>query len=102
MTDEPVRILLVEDNAADRYLFRKALLSAGINFHLIVFEDGGTAMEFVRGEGQFAESVIPSVGFPKAIVERTVRPNCRISVTSVPVRQLLLRTRFGARMHAIG
>jgi CheY-like chemotaxis protein len=54
MKSEPFRILLVEDNEADVYLFRIALLRAGLEFNLIVMEDGGKATAFVRGEGEHA------------------------------------------------
>ena len=59
--DEPVRILLVEDNTADVYLFRKALLGAELNFELTVIEDGGRAIAFVRGEGEYAGSPVPDL-----------------------------------------
>ena len=44
MTGDRFEILLVEDNSADVYLFRKALTSAGLNYELTVIEDGGAAM----------------------------------------------------------
>jgi len=59
--DEPVRILLVEDNPADVYLFRKALLGVELNFELTVIEDGGRAIAFVRGEGEYAGSPVPDL-----------------------------------------
>ena len=58
---EPVRILLVEDNDGDVYLFRKALLRAELNFELIVVTDGGLAMGFIRNEGQYAGSAVPDL-----------------------------------------
>lgn len=61
MKPEPVRILLVEDNSADIYLFRKALLSTEMNVELTVIEDGGSALAFVRGEGKYAGSRIPDL-----------------------------------------
>ncbi len=61
MGDEPARILLVENNTADVYLFRKALLGAELNFELTVIEDGGRAMAFVRGEGEYALSPVPDL-----------------------------------------
>jgi CheY-like chemotaxis protein len=59
--DEPVRILLVEDNTADVYLFRKALLAAELYFVMTVIEDGGRAIAFVRGEGEYADSPVPDL-----------------------------------------
>ena len=61
MPANPLRIVLVEDNAADVYLFRKALLSAGIVFDLTVIEDGARAMAFVRGKGEYAGSPVPDL-----------------------------------------
>ena len=52
MRAEPVRILLVEDNTADVYLFRKALIDAELNCELMVIEDGERATAFVHGEGE--------------------------------------------------
>jgi CheY-like chemotaxis protein len=45
------RVLLVEDNPADAYLFRMALERAQIQVELIVIDDGADALAFVRGEG---------------------------------------------------
>ena len=61
MSDRPVRILLVEDNEADVYLFRKALAGAELNFELTVIEDGGRAMAFVHGEGEFSGEPVPDL-----------------------------------------
>lgn len=61
MAAEWFRILLVEDNRADIYLFRKALQNAGLDFELTVIEDGDLAMEFVRGEGEYAGRPVPDL-----------------------------------------
>ncbi len=61
MGDEPFRILLVENNTADVYLLRKALLGAEVNFELTVVEDGGRAMALVRGEGEYAAMPVPDL-----------------------------------------
>jgi CheY-like chemotaxis protein len=61
MTGDTVRILLVEDNAADVYLFRKALQSAGLNFELTVIDDGGAAMAFIHGEGKHSGTPVPDI-----------------------------------------
>jgi len=61
MNDDPFRILLVEDNIADIYMYRKALLGAELNFQLTVIEDGGTAIAFVRREGEYAGSPLPDL-----------------------------------------
>jgi len=61
MSVELFRILLVEDNAADTYLFRKALEEAELNFELTVIEDGAEALAFVRGEGDYAGRQSPDL-----------------------------------------
>jgi len=61
MRGDLVRILLVEDNAGDIYLFRKALESAELNFELIVIEDGAEALAFARQEGKYAGSPVPDL-----------------------------------------
>jgi len=61
MRAEPFRILLVEDNSADVYLFRKALENAGLNFELMVLEDGASAIGFVRGDEKYGESPVPDL-----------------------------------------
>ena len=61
MRVEPFRILLVEDNSADVYLFRKALENAGLNFELTVLEDGASAIGFVRGDEKYGESPVPDL-----------------------------------------
>jgi two-component system, chemotaxis family, response regulator Rcp1 len=54
-------ILLVEDNAADVYLFEKALENAQLRFELTVIRDGAEALAFVRREGQYANSAAPDL-----------------------------------------
>ena len=61
MSGELFRILVVEDNTADVYLFRKALESAELNFELTVIEDGAEAIAFVLGEGKYAGSPAPAL-----------------------------------------
>jgi CheY-like chemotaxis protein len=61
MNNEPSRILLVEDNTADVYLFRKALESAALKFDLTVLRDGAEALAFVRSTGKYADSVVPDL-----------------------------------------
>ena len=54
-------IVLVEDNPADVYLFRMALRNAGLDFELIVIEDGAEALAFARGEGKYAGAGTPDL-----------------------------------------
>jgi CheY-like chemotaxis protein len=75
MTD-PVRILLVEDNSADVYLFRKALTAAGLNFELTVIEDGGSGLAFVRGGGQYSASPVPDL----AVIDLSLPKNDGIQI----------------------
>ena len=58
---ELFRVLLVEDNAGDIYLFRKALEGAGLNFALTVIEDGSQALALVRGEREYAGDPVPDL-----------------------------------------
>jgi CheY-like chemotaxis protein len=51
----------VEDNDADVYLFRKALAGTCLNFELLVIEDGGRAMQFIRNERKYAGSPVPNL-----------------------------------------
>ena len=76
MTGEPFSILLVEDNDADVYLLRKALESAGLHFELTVVEDGGTALEFVRGDGKYAGNASPHL----AIIDLSLPKNDGIQI----------------------
>jgi CheY-like chemotaxis protein len=41
-------LFLVEDNPADVQLFRMALDEAGVECNLVVFEDGGEVIEYIR------------------------------------------------------
>jgi CheY-like chemotaxis protein len=52
-------ILLVEDNAADIYLFRQALERAGLAFELTVIQDGGEALAFATSDGKFSTGRVP-------------------------------------------
>ncbi len=55
------RILLVEDNPGDVYLFEQALKSAGLDFELTVIEDGAEALAFARRQGKYAEAAVPDL-----------------------------------------
>jgi len=48
MSHSPFHILLVEDNPADVFLLREAMTRAGLEFNLLVIEDGAEAMEFIQ------------------------------------------------------
>ena len=86
MPTDIFRILLVEDNDADVYLFRKALIAAELSFELTVIEDGARALAFVRGEGEFAGSPVPHL----AIIDVSLPKNDGIQI----VEALRGATRF--------
>lgn len=51
----------MEDNAGDIYLFRQALVRAGLTFDLTVIKDGGDALAFAKSDGQNRESRAPDL-----------------------------------------
>lgn len=91
MPPNVARILLVEDNDADVYLFRKALETADLRFELIVIRDGAEALAFVRRERENSTSQLPDLvvldlNLPKVggiQVLRAIRE--RESFSNVPV-----------------
>lgn len=58
---EPVEVLLVEDNPADVRIIREALTISRIPHRLHIVEDGEQALDFVRGNGAYAESPRPDL-----------------------------------------
>ena len=76
MTAEQFRILLVEDNSGDVYLLRKALEGADLNFELTVIEDGGSALEFVGGQGKYSDREVPHL----AVIDLSLPRNDGIQV----------------------
>ena len=66
MTKTAGAILLVEDNEDDVFLMQRALKGANISNPLYVVEDGREAVNYLAGEGQYADRVaypIPSIVF---------------------------------------
>ncbi|WP_276259464.1 response regulator [Haloglomus litoreum] len=57
----PIEILLVEDNPGDVRLTRKAFEDAGLVNNLHVVNDGVSAMEYLRQEGEYADSERPDM-----------------------------------------
>ena len=92
-SDTCYRILLVEDNSADVYLFRQALKKAELDVELTVIEDGGEALAFARGQGKYAAAPIPDLAvldlnLPKAggaAVLAAMRQNEHLSHVPVAV-----------------
>ena len=48
-------ILLVEDNDDDIFFFQRAMKRAELNHPLFVVTDGGQAIDYLRGTGDFAD-----------------------------------------------
>jgi chemotaxis family two-component system response regulator Rcp1 len=66
-----VRILLIEDNAADVDLMKYALDKGHFRYELITLKDGTEALAFIRGEGKYAHAAQPGLivmdlHFPKS------------------------------------
>lgn len=55
MTPDPRTILLVEDNEDDVFIFRRVYRQALLTHTLHVVTDGQQALDFLRGEGAFAD-----------------------------------------------
>ncbi|HEX7362735.1 MAG TPA: response regulator [Bryobacteraceae bacterium] len=55
------QILLVEDNAADIYLFRQTLERAELNFELTVIQDGDDALAFATSDGKYCAGRAPDL-----------------------------------------
>jgi CheY-like chemotaxis protein len=60
-TEREVRILLVEDNAADVRLFREALSETPVRYYLDVVADGEEAVDFVLQRGRHAGAARPDL-----------------------------------------
>ena len=61
---QAISILLVEDNDADIYLFRRALAAAGLSAELTVMNDGAAALAFVR-DGDVPDIAVLDLNLPK-------------------------------------
>ena len=55
MTEQKPTILLVEDNAEDAFLLRRALRLEKVECGLQVAEDGQEAIEYLGGSGKYAD-----------------------------------------------
>ena len=55
------QILLVEDNAADVYLFQESLKTAGLKVDLTVIENGPGGLAFARRQETYAECSVPDL-----------------------------------------
>jgi DNA-binding response OmpR family regulator len=55
------RILVVEDNASDVFLLRRALNQQGFRFELVHLLNGSEALAFIRRQGTHADAAIPNL-----------------------------------------
>ena len=61
MSDRPVEILLVEDNAGDVRLTLEALKEGKVRNNLSVARDGVEALSFLKRDGSYAEAARPDL-----------------------------------------
>ena len=59
--NEPIDILLVEDNPGDERLTREALKEGKVYSNLHWVKDGVEALEFLRGKGRYADAPRPDI-----------------------------------------
>lgn len=88
MPDQAVRIVLVEDNPGDVYLFGLALKETRLNFELTVIEDGAKALALVSEieEGALPDLIVLDLNIPKndgVEILEAIRNNRRLD--DVPV-----------------
>ena len=66
MSKTAAAILLVEDNEDDIFLMQRALKAAGITNPLFIVEDGQQALDYLAGNGEYADRSsypIPAIVF---------------------------------------
>lgn len=54
-----IQILLVEDNEGDILLTLEAFKELKVKNNVAVVKDGAEAIEFLKGEGQYTEAILP-------------------------------------------
>jgi len=52
---EKARLLVAEDNAHDIFLLKRAFIKAGIDVPMHIVNDGQEAVDYLLGEGRFAD-----------------------------------------------
>ncbi len=57
MIPKTFQILVLEDNAGDVFLLRKALAHADVMFEMTVMEDGASGLAFALRQGKYAEFI---------------------------------------------
>lgn len=55
------RILVIEDNRSDVFLLERALKQQGFLFELVHLLSGSEALAFIRGQGDYANAVLPNL-----------------------------------------
>lgn len=108
MDTERFRVLLIEDNAGDVYLFEKALANTGLDCELTVIDDGAQALAFAKGlgtPGPVPDIAVLDLNLPKhdgIEVLEALRHNqhlCRVPVmimtSSASPRERLRLEQFG-------
>lgn len=53
---QPLAILLVDDDSNDRFMIQKAVEKSRIEARMQVAEDGQDALDYLRGEGRYADA----------------------------------------------
>lgn len=59
--DEPMKILLAEDEETDAFFARQAFAAIGLDEHLNVVKDGNEVMDFLRQKGAFTGAERPDL-----------------------------------------
>lgn len=55
------RILVIEDNVSDVFLLDRALKKQDLRFELVHLVSGADALAFIRGQGAWADTAVPSL-----------------------------------------
>jgi two-component system response regulator len=59
--EQPVEILLVDDDPADVQLTQEALQEGHVSSNVNVVQDGVEALAYLRGEGKYATALLPDL-----------------------------------------
>jgi CheY-like chemotaxis protein len=68
-------ILIVDDDEDDQWLFKESLTRTGCQVNIVALQDGGDAVNYLKGEGQFEDrSQYP---MPKVVFLDSLLPHLR-------------------------